>query len=78
VARYYVSDSDVANYREDFMNPVINSNGLPRSEPAISGDSDSGKISQIDSALAGQPNPHFFWYNLSSRTDRINDAYQTV
>jgi hypothetical protein len=75
VAVWYVSDSTVAGYREDFSNPVINS-------------SDSGDLSRkfperliqervlkIDSNLARQETPLFIAH-LDYRSDRLNEAYQ--
>jgi len=75
VALLYISDSDVANYREDFTNPVINSSDSHDLSRRFPETLVQEKISQVDSVLAGQQAP-IFLVHLSYRTDRINDAYQ--
>ncbi len=75
VALLYISDSDVANYLEDFTNPVINSSDSHDLSRRFPETLVQEKISQIESALAGQQTP-IFLVHLSDRTDRINDAYQ--
>jgi hypothetical protein len=75
VALLYISDSDVANYREDFTNPVINSSDSHDLSRRFPETLVQEKVSQVDSVLAGQQAP-IFLVHLSYRTDRINDAYQ--
>lgn len=75
VAVLYVTDSDVANYREDFTNPVINSSDshdLSRRFPEALVQE---KISKLDSALSAQQTP-LFVVHLRYRSDRLNEAYQ--
>jgi hypothetical protein len=75
VALLYITDSEVANYREDFTNPVINSSDshdLSRKFPEALVQE---KIANLDRALEGQQTP-LFLVHLNYRTDRINDAYQ--
>ena len=71
----YVTDSDVANYREDFTNPVINSSDshdLSRRFPEAL---IQEKISKIEANLAGRQAPMFI-VHLRYLTDRLNEAYQ--
>lgn len=74
VAVLYITDSDVANYREDFSNPVINSSDsgdLSRKFPEALVQE---KISKIDAALARSLAPVFL-VQISYRSDRLNEAY---
>ena len=75
VALLYINDSDVANYPEDFTNPVINSSDSHDLSRRFPETLVQEKISQVDSVLAVQQAP-IFLVHLSYRLDRINDAYQ--
>jgi hypothetical protein len=76
VAVLFVTDSDVANYREDLVNPRVN--------PSDRGDMSRRfpdvlvreRISKLDSTLATLRTPVFILH-LSYRNDNLNDAYQT-
>lgn len=75
LAVLYLTDSDVANYREDFTNPVINSSDshdLSRRFPEVLVQE---KISKLEAALAGRQAPLFI-VHLRYRADRLNEAYQ--
>ena len=75
VAVFYLTDSDVHNYREDFTNPVINSSDshdLSRRFPEVLVQE---KISKLQAALAGRQAPLFI-VHLRYFTDRLNEAYQ--
>jgi hypothetical protein len=75
VAVLYVTDSDIANYREDYTNPVINQSDphdLSRRFPeALINE----KISKLDEA-ASTLQPPLFIVHLNYRGDRLNLAYQ--
>jgi hypothetical protein len=76
LAVLFVTDSDVANYREDLVNPRVN--------PSDRGDMSRRfpdvlvreRISKLDSSLAKYRTPVFILH-LSYRSDNLNDAYQT-
>ena len=75
IAVLYVSDSDVANYREDFSNPVINSSDshdLSRKFPEAL---IQEKISKLVGQIAGRQAPLFI-VHVRYRGDRLNEAYQ--
>jgi len=75
VAVFYVTDSDVGNYREDFTNPVINwsdSHDLSRRFPE---QLIQEKIAKMEARLAGSQAPLFI-VHLNYRSDRLNEAYQ--
>lgn len=75
VAVFYVTDSDVGNYREDFTNPVINwsdSHDLSRRFPE---QLIHEKIAKMEARLAGSQAPLFI-VHLNYRSDRLNEAYQ--
>jgi hypothetical protein len=75
-AVFYVTDSDINNYREDYTNPVINysdSRDLSRRFPeALVRE----KASKLSAALAPLDAPLFIVHLLYLR-DRLNEAYQT-
>ena len=75
VAVFYVTDSDVENYREDFTNPVINSSDthdLSRRFPeALIQD----KISKVAAVMAERQAP-LFVVHLRYRSDRLGESYQ--
>ncbi len=75
VAVLYVTDSVAQNYREDFMNPVINSSDshdLSREFPETLM---RERISKLATGLASQQAPLFI-AQLSYRDDRVNEEYQ--
>ena len=75
MAVLYVSDSDVANYREDFSNPVINSSDahdLSRKFPEAL---IQEKISKLVAQIAWRQAPLFI-VHVRYRGDRLNEAYQ--
>ena len=74
-ALLYITDSDVANYREDFTNPVINGSDphdLSRKYPEALVQE---KISKLARIVAAQQAPLFI-VHLNSRSGRLNEAYQ--
>ena len=75
VAVLYLTDSDVRNYREDLINPVINSSDphdLSRRFPEVLVQE---RISKLAASLAADQAPLFI-VHLHYRTDRLNEAYQ--
>ncbi len=75
VAVFYVTDSDVGNYREDFTNPVINwsdPHDLSRRFPE---QLIQEKIAKMEDSMAGRQAPLFI-VHLTYRSDQLNEAYQ--
>jgi hypothetical protein len=75
VAVLYVTDSDIANYREDYTNPVINQSDphdLSRRFPEALINEKISKLSDAASTLQ----PPLFIVHLNYRRDRLNLAYQ--
>lgn len=75
IAILYVTDADVANYREDFTNPVINSSDshdLSRRFPEALVQE---KIAKLQARLLMQQTPVFI-ASVAYRGDRVNEAYQ--
>jgi len=76
VGLLYVSDSSIYNYRDDYINPVINysdRHDLSRRFPEVFV---KEKISRLERQLAALESPLFI-VHLSYRNDRLNEAYQT-
>jgi hypothetical protein len=75
VSVLYVTDSDAQNYREDFVNPVINSSDshdLSRQFPeALMRE----KISKLAAGLSVRQAPLFIAH-VNYRGDRVNEEYQ--
>lgn len=75
IAVYYVTDSNIYSYREDFTNPVINwsdSGDLSRRFPeGLVRD----RISKLAAKLSAAQTPLFITH-VEYRTDRLNEAYQ--
>lgn len=75
IAVFYVTDSDIRDYREDFTNPVINYSDhrdLSRHFP-------EGLVRERISKLAGKLSSSLapvFIVHLKYDTDRLNEAYQ--
>ena len=75
VAVLYITDSDIANYRDDYTNPVINSSDshdLSRRFPEALVQE---KITRLAAKLAAHQTP-LFVFHLKYRDDRLNEAYQ--
>jgi hypothetical protein len=75
VAVLYITDSDIANYRDDYTNPVINSSDshdLSRRFPEALVQE---KITRLAAKLAVHQAP-LFVLHLKYRDDRLNEAYQ--
>jgi len=75
IAFYYITDSNIYSYREDFTNPVINwsdSGDLSRRFPeGLVRD----RISKLAAKLSATQTPLFITH-VEYRTDRLNEAYQ--
>ncbi len=75
IAVYYITDSNIYSYREDFTNPVINwsdSGDLSRRFPeGLVRD----RISKLTAKLSSAQAPIFITH-VEYRTDRLNEAYQ--
>jgi hypothetical protein len=76
LAVFYVTDSNIANYREDFTNPVVNSSDSRDLSRRFSEGLVKEKISQLQAGLAQSQTP-LFVVHLDYRSDRLNEAYQT-
>jgi hypothetical protein len=76
LAVLYVTDSHVANYREDFTNPVVNSSDSRDLSRRFPEGLIKEKISQIEKNLGRTQTPVSI-VHLSYRSDRMNEAYQT-
>jgi von Willebrand factor type A domain len=75
VAVFYVTDSEVSNYREDFTNPVINSSDSHDLSRRFPEQLIQEKIAKMEANLAGRQAPLFI-VHLDYRSDRLNEAYQ--
>jgi hypothetical protein len=75
VALFYVTDSTVHNYREDFANPVINSSDSHDLSRKFPERLIREKISKVANNVSQQQTPLFI-VHLDYRNDRLNDAYQ--
>ena len=76
VAVFYVTDSNIYNYREDFTNPVINSSDSRDLSRRFPEGLVREKIRKLEDTLASLETPLFFAH-LDYRTDAVNEAYQT-
>jgi hypothetical protein len=76
VAVLYVSDSTIGNYREDYTNPVVNSNDSRDMSRRFPEGLVKEKISQLSASLAVTETP-LFLVHLNYQNDRLNEAYQT-
>lgn len=76
VAVLYVTDSDIANYRDDYTNPVVNKGDARDLSRRFGGGLVRERISQLDARLASRQAPLFI-VHLNNRTDALNVAYQT-
>jgi hypothetical protein len=74
-AVFYVTDSDVRNYREDYTNPVINTSD----DRDISRRFPEGLVKEKIAKLQTQLQPYhapLFLVHLEYSRDRLNEAYQ--
>jgi hypothetical protein len=76
LAVLYITDSHVANYREDFTNPVVNSSDSRDLSRRFPEGLIKEKISQLEQNLTRTETPVFI-VHLNYRSDRLNEAYQT-
>jgi hypothetical protein len=76
VAVLYITDSSIQNYREDFINPVINSSDEHDMSRRFPDALIREKISKLEGKLAPYETPLFI-VHIAYRGDRLNDAYQT-
>lgn len=76
VAVIYVTDSNVRNYREDYINPVINSSDEHDMSRRFPDALIREKISKLQNKLAPVEAPLFIVHTFY-RADSLNDAYQT-
>jgi hypothetical protein len=75
VGLVYITDSDIHNYREDFINPVINSSDQHDMSRRFPEGLVREKISKLQNKLARFEAPLFI-VHLNYRSDRLNEAYQ--
>lgn len=75
VAILYVSDSDIANYRDDYTNPVINRSDDHDLSRKFSDQLVQEKVSKLAVTLSAQQTPVFI-VHLNIRADRLSEAYQ--
>jgi Mg-chelatase subunit ChlD len=75
VAVVYVTDSNIYNYREDFINPVINSSDQHDMSRYFPEGLIREKISKLEAKLALSEAPLFI-IHVAYRSDRMNEAYQ--
>jgi len=76
LALLYVTDSDVHNYREDFINPVVNSSDHHDMSRRFPEGLVRERISKLETRLAGLAAPLLI-VHLDYRSDRLNEAYQS-
>lgn len=72
----YVTDSDIHNYREDFINPVINSSDHHDLSRRFPEGLVREKVSKLEAKLAALETP-LALVHLDYRSDRLNQAYQS-
>ena len=76
VAVFYVSDSLVTNYREDFANPVVNSSDAGDMSRRFPEALIKVRMQQILNRVGRTQTPLFI-AQLNYENDRLNEAYQT-
>ncbi|HWR51772.1 MAG TPA: VWA domain-containing protein [Bryobacteraceae bacterium] len=76
VALVYITDSSIYNYREDYINPVVNASDHSDMSRRFPEGLVREKISKLDAKLAAFQAP-LFLVHLSYRSDRMSEAYQT-
>jgi len=72
----YITDSNIHNYREDFINPVINYSDHHDLSRRFPEGLVREKISKLEAKLAALQTPLAF-VHLDYRSDRLNEAYQS-
>jgi hypothetical protein len=76
VAILYLTDSTIANYREDYTNPVVNSSDARDLSRRFPEGLVKERMAQLQSSLGSRQTP-LFLVHLEFRNDRLNEAYQT-
>lgn len=76
VALFYVTDSSIYNYRDDYINPVINSSDQHDLSRRFPEGLVREKIARLERQIAAYQTPLFI-VHLNYRSDRLNEAYQT-
>ena len=76
VSVLYVTDSGIANYRADYLNPVINSSDAGDLSRRFSDRAVQERISRLSESLNGFTVPLFILH-LDHRGDTLNLAYQS-
>lgn len=75
VAVLYITDSDIRNYREDFINPVINSSDTHDLSRRFPEALIQEKISKLSASLSSRMTPLFI-VHLQYSSEQLNEAYQ--
>lgn len=75
-AVYFVTDSSVSNYREDFTNPVINSSDSRDISRTFPEGLIREKISKMENLVLQRQTPLFILHD-AYHSDRLNEAYQS-
>ena len=75
VAVFYVTDSNIYNYREDFTNPVINSSDSQDLSRRFPDQLIREKMQKLSDGLANSETP-LYLVHLNYFSDPINEAYQ--
>jgi len=76
VALVYVTDSSIYNYRDDYINPVINYSDQHDLSRRFPEGLIKEKIARLDRQLAPFQTPLYI-IHLNYRSDRLNEAYQS-
>jgi hypothetical protein len=76
LAVLYVTDSSIANYREDYTNPVVNASDSRDMSRRFPEGLVKEKIQQLHARLKESSSP-LFVVHLNYQNDRLSDAYQT-
>jgi hypothetical protein len=76
VAVFYITDSSIYNYQEDYTNPVINSSDSRDMSRVFPEGLIKDKISKLATNLSALP-PPLFVVHLAYQSDRLNEAYQS-
>jgi hypothetical protein len=76
MAVFYVTDSDIRNYREDYSNPVINQSDSRDMSRRFPEGIVKEKISRLLTRISTYESP-LFVVHLDYRSDTLNNAYQT-
>ncbi|MFN7921689.1 MAG: hypothetical protein U0Q16_16430 [Bryobacteraceae bacterium] len=76
VAVFYVTDSSIGNYREDYTNPVVNSGDARDLSRRFPEGIIKEKFQQLRARIAATQAPLFI-VHLDHRNDQLNEAYQT-